>query len=79
MAVISVPSLGGLLAQAEWRKGSPLTKEEVEEIRDITTLVQVPDNIARGMDLFCGYGDVDPQKCWETWQRYRTVLRVKTA
>lgn len=71
MAVISVPALGGLLAKAEWRKGSPLTEEEVEKIRDITTQVLVPDNIARTLDPFCGYANVDPQKCWETWQRYR--------
>ncbi|MBV4366398.1 hypothetical protein ACMGGR_12030 [Erwinia sp. BNK-24-b] len=78
MAVICIPPLTGLLMDAECRKGTSLTRQEVEKIRDSTTTVSVPDGIAKNMDPFCGYGDIDPQKCWETWLRYRAAVRMLT-
>lgn len=77
MAVISIPSLAVRLTEAEQRKGAPLTQEEVESVNSRTLYVCVPDNIARGMEVFCGYADIDPHKCWEAWLNYRAASRVK--
>ncbi|WP_034914177.1 hypothetical protein [Erwinia sp. 9145] len=72
MALVYIPSLIGLLINAEQRKGSVLTRLEVEAIRDGSVCISVPDFIARSMEPACGYNDIDPQKCWEEWSRYRS-------
>lgn len=66
MAVIFIPSLAVLLTEAEQRKGAPLTRAEIEGVNGSRLCVYVPDNIARGLDPFCGYGDIDPHTCRET-------------
>lgn len=48
MAVLYIPSLVSLLVNAEKQKGSGLTQQEVEKIRDNATCISVPDNLVRG-------------------------------
>ncbi len=79
MAVVFIPSLIALLMQAERQKGSLLTQQEVEEVRDNATCVSVPDEIARHLEPSRGYSDIDPLRCWEQWITYRAADLIKTA
>lgn len=79
MAIVFIPSLAALLAQAERQKGSLLTQQEVEAIRDNATCVSVPDDIARHLEPSRGYSDIDPLNCWEQWVFCRAVNLTKTA
>ncbi|MGE9553581.1 hypothetical protein ACQPT2_20820 [Erwinia amylovora] len=79
MAIIFIPSLAGLLLNAEQRKGSLLTQQEVEAIRDSATCISVPDGIARNLDPSWGYTDSDPQRCWEEWCLSRTAGLAQSA
>lgn len=79
MAIIYIPSLVGLLVKAEQKKGTLLTKQEVEQIRDSATCISIPDRIAQGMDPTQTYCDIDPATCWEEWASYRVAGLAKTA
>jgi len=73
MTIVFIPSLAALLIRAERQKGSLLTQQEVEEVRDNATCVFVPDDIARHLEPSRGYSDIDPLNCWEQWASYRAV------
>jgi len=69
------PSLIGLLFAREQEKGSPLTEEEVLEIRDNSAaIVLVPEDV-REREAARGFTDIDPERCWEEWQEVRLTLR----
>ncbi|AXU95493.1 MAG TPA: hypothetical protein DD850_07240 [Erwinia persicina] len=71
MATIYIPSLMGLLSDAERQKGTRLTREEVETLRDSVVCVTIPDTIASALDRSQNFSDTDPEHCWEEWSRYR--------
>lgn len=71
MATIYLPSLRGLLSDAERQKGAHLTREEVETLRDNAMCVSVPDGIACTLDLSHNVGDINAENCWEEWSRLR--------
>ncbi|MGB9097661.1 hypothetical protein [Erwinia sp.] len=79
MAVLFIPSLISLLVKAETQKGSGLTQQEVEHIRENATCISVPDDLVRGMDPSRGYRDIDPSRCWEAWLDYRSPGLAQTA
>ncbi|WP_296739451.1 hypothetical protein [Mesorhizobium sp.] len=68
------PSLVATLLNRERAKGSPLTEEEVIQIRDSCPAIVLTQEDARRMDESRGYLDIDPEKCWEEWQRVRLEL-----
>ncbi len=69
---VFIPALVVLLHHAERQKGSPLTEQEVLNIRDNGSciMMQVEDAIA--LDERRGYNDVDPERVWDQWQEART-------
>jgi hypothetical protein len=70
--LVAIPSLASTLIAAETKKGSPLTRPEVELIRDNATVIassQAPSDSIQGSR---GYADIDIADCWNQWQ----VLRV---
>ncbi|MBD8165210.1 hypothetical protein [Erwinia persicina] len=71
MATIYIPSLMGLLSHAERQKGTRLTREEVEALRDSVLCVTIPDRIACALDPSQNFSETDPARCWEEWSRYR--------
>lgn len=79
MAIIYIPSLVGLLVNAEQKKGALLTRQEVELIRDTATCISIPDRIAQNMDPSRTYCDIDPATCWEEWSSYRVAALAKSA
>lgn len=69
-----VPSLVSLLLAREKRKGAPLTKQEVLEIRDKAAVVALTEDVAAKVAAERGYRDIDADHCWEEWQRARIDL-----
>jgi hypothetical protein len=68
------PSLVSTLLNRERAKGSPLTEEEVIQIRDSCPAIALTQEDARRMDELRDYLDIDPENCWEEWQRVRLGL-----
>ena len=72
---VFIPALVALLRFAEDKKGSPLSEEEVLEIRDDGTCVAMSVADAAAMAEARGYDDLDPEYCWEQWQQVRTFFQ----
>ena len=68
---VFVPSLLSRLREGEKSKGSPLTESEVLEIRDRALSMKMPLSEAAKLAKSRGYDDLDPEECWEEWQRAR--------
>lgn len=71
MAMVFTPSLVSLVARAERLKGSPLTEAEVLEVRNKAVGLVMPAEASAQIVQRRGYGDLDPDKCWEQWQVVR--------
>lgn len=74
LCIVFVPALIAVLKAAEDRKGSPLSEDEVLEIRDGATASAVPFSAALALEKERGYEDIAPEECWEEWQRIRSTL-----
>lgn len=73
---VFVPALVALLQFAEDQKGSPLTEDEVLEIRDNGSCIALTVPDAAAMAEARGYDDLDPEDCWEQWQQLRAFLEA---
>lgn len=69
-----VPALVAVLLAKEKEKGEPLTKDEVERIRDQAECIAMPRDARKKVDESRGYLDIDPERAWEEWQNARTAL-----
>jgi hypothetical protein len=69
--IIPVPSLVATLLNLERAKGSPLTREEVIEIRDNCPCVAMTPEQLKRVEERRGYPDIDPEWAWEHWQEAR--------
>ncbi|WP_197504283.1 MULTISPECIES: hypothetical protein [unclassified Mesorhizobium] len=74
LIIYPMPSLVATLLNRERAKGSPLTEEEVIQIRDSCPAIALTREDARRMDESRGYLDIDPENCWVEWQRVRLEL-----
>lgn len=71
------PALSAVLLAAEDKKGSPLTVDEVLEVRDGSACIMMKPDDAAKMDESRGYRDIDPENCWYDWQLLRQELGRK--
>ncbi len=71
MSIVFGPPLIALLLNKENEKGSPLTVEEVNSIRDNATAINVDHIVALAMAESRGYQDIDPEHCWAEWTDFR--------
>jgi hypothetical protein len=71
LELLFTPSLAALLTAAEKQKGTPLTKAEVEHIRDKAVCMAVKPRHARAMERSRGYADIEPERAFEHWQLLR--------
>ncbi len=78
LKLVPIPSLAAILVAAERKNGAPLTKAEVETIRDNSTVVASPTG-SRALDDGRGYEDIEPSRCWEQWQLLRAQLTETSA
>ncbi|KAF6685231.1 MULTISPECIES: hypothetical protein [Pantoea] len=67
MIVLFIPSLISLLVSKAEEKGSPLTEEEVLDIRDNATAIVTDAEGVLAVAERRGYQDIDPEHCWEEW------------
>ena len=67
---VFIPALIAILVNREKSKGSPLTREEVMEIRDNGVCMMMSEARAAEMARSRGYRDIDPEACWEEWQAF---------
>jgi hypothetical protein len=70
-----VPSLVSTLLNREQAKGSPLTEQEVLEIRDSYPVIALREETAKVAEEKRGYKDIDPEHVWEEWQEARKYLQ----
>jgi hypothetical protein len=68
------PALVADLLLAERRAGKPLTRLQVERIRDETLVGAVPSEYVTKLRVDRGYADLDPAKVWQEWQKVRVGL-----
>ena len=77
LVAVFVPSLAGILADAERKKGAPLTESEVMNVRDTSTVVMVRRTVADEMVKNRGYRDINPENAWTEWQKVRAQVARK--
>lgn len=71
LVLTCVPALVAVLLRAESDKGGPLTREEVESIRDNANVVAKPHFAAEEVARARGYDDINPERAWKEWQSVR--------
>lgn len=69
-----IPALVATLLNKEREKGSPLTENEVLEIRDNALCMMLPISAREKMEESRGYPDLNPEYIWEQWQEARIEL-----
>ncbi len=69
-----VPALVAVLLAKEKEKGTPLTKDEVEKIRDQAECIAMPRDVREKVDESRGYQDINPENAWEEWLEVRKEL-----
>lgn len=71
---VIMPPLSAILTSAEDKKGSPLTIDEVNDIRDKAPAIMLPQSAQRAMVESRGYEDIDPNNVWYDWQMLRREM-----
>jgi len=74
LIITPVPALVAVLLSKEREKGSPLTREEVEDITDKAVCIAMPRHARKKVEESRGYEDIDPEHAWEQWQQVRKDL-----
>lgn len=74
LKLVHVPALVAVLLNAEEKKGSPLTEQEVIDIRDSSQCMAMPNDVAEKVAEERGYADIDPENAWNEWQSVRLEL-----
>ncbi len=74
LVITPVPALVAVLLAKEKEKGEPLTRAEVETIRDGAACIAMTWDVREKLDDSRGYQDIDPEHAWEQWQEIRTEL-----
>ena len=72
---VFIPSLVVLLLNLEKKKGSPLTRDEVLDIRDNAVAMMLPLSMARELAEKRGYDDLDPENCWSEFLELKNQMK----
>jgi len=72
--ITHIPSLVATLQNQEQANGAPLTREDVEAIRDGAPCVALTRYQRTAVDDGRGYGDIDSERAWDDWQVDRLDL-----
>jgi hypothetical protein len=73
---VFVPPLAQVLYDAETEKGSPLTEDEVNSIRDAAICITLRASVAQAMEDKRGR-DIDPEHAWAQWRVFREQLQTE--
>ncbi len=74
LIITHVPALVAVLLAKEKEKGEPLTRAEVEAIRDGAACIAMTRDVREELDDSRGYQDIDPEHAWGQWQEIRAEL-----
>lgn len=74
MGLVFMPSLIAVLLNAQKKKGTLLTQEEVEDIRDSSVVMSMPKSLCEKMDQDRGYKDIDPEFVWLEYLHHNGIL-----
>jgi hypothetical protein len=74
LKLVHIPALVAVLLNAEKKKGSPLTEQEVINIRDSSQCMAMPFDVAEKVAKERGYADINPENAWDEWQNVRQDL-----
>ncbi|KAB0290898.1 hypothetical protein F2P58_03340 [Vibrio fortis] len=74
MVPTPIPALVAILLNKEKEKGSPLTENEVLDIRDNAVCMMLPISAREKIEESRGYLDLNPEYVWEQWQQARIEL-----
>ena len=74
LIITHIPSLVATLLNKERAKGQPLTRDEVESIRDEAPAQVLTSEQHLAVDEGREYDDIDPENAWEDWQVARVEL-----
>jgi hypothetical protein len=70
---VFVPALRVLLQALEDKAGKPLTRAQVETVRDDGACVAMEARDAQRLERERGYADLDPELVWEQWKAVRSA------
>jgi hypothetical protein len=73
---VPIPPLVNLLFDLEKRKGSPLTKAEVIDIRDGAVCMTMRISMREQLAAQRGYADIDLENPWPEWQIARQAMEA---
>ncbi|MFC7339665.1 hypothetical protein ACFQY0_20945 [Haloferula chungangensis] len=74
LIITHIPSLVATLLNKERAKGAPLTRKEVESIRDEAPAQVLTPEQRAAIDERREYDDIVPERAWEDWQVARLEL-----
>lgn len=74
LVIQCVPALITILLSVEQKAGFPLSKVQVETIRDQANVMAVSAEAAKAVDERRGYSDLNLASAWEEWQSARQSL-----
>ena len=79
VAIVPIPALVVVLLNKEMEKGSPLTRREVESLRNQARRMTLPRSLALKLQARRGFSDVDLENCWEDWSARRAEFGLDPA
>ena len=65
---VFVPALHAVLLAMEAQSAAPLTRGQVESVRDGATCIAMTAHDAQQLERSRGYADLDPEHVWSQWQ-----------
>jgi hypothetical protein len=68
---VFVPALHAVLLAMQPPSGVPLTRQQVESVRDQATCIAMTARDAQRLERSRGYADLNPEFVWEQWQLVR--------
>lgn len=71
VVIVPIPPLLVALIDKENEKGAPLTRREVEALRDQARCLVLPRSVALALQARRGFADIDRDNCWEDWSARR--------
>jgi hypothetical protein len=72
LVIVPIPPLVTLLKQHEAAKGSPLTEQEVLDIRGKAICMTMRRSRADQLAAARGFPDIDPANAWTEWVEVRS-------
>ena len=71
LALNFMPPLSVLLTALEQKHGKPLTKKQVEAVRDEGVCIAMQPRDVQKLERERGYSDLDPELAWQQWKLLR--------